>query len=61
MSAAGDNHLMKFAFSDEKIEELRKLVEAEFDEPVTLEEARVMADNLLELYELLCRIAQQER
>jgi len=52
---------MKFAFSDEKIEELRKLVEAEFDEPVTLEEARVMADNLLELYELLCRIAQQDQ
>ncbi|MBB4302830.1 hypothetical protein GGD81_001866 [Rhodobium orientis] len=59
--ASSKMHVVTFLFSDEKIEELRGLVEAEFGEPVTLEEARVMADDLLEFYELLCRIARKDR
>ena len=57
-SQVRDNSSMQFSFSDEKIEELQKLVTEEFGKPVTLEEARVMADNLLELYDLLRNIGQ---
>lgn len=46
---------MQFSFSDEKIEELRTLVEAEFGEPVSHEEARVMASNLLRLAEIVSK------
>lgn len=44
---------MVYEFSDEAIEQLRVIVEDEFQEPVTLDEARVMANDLLALYELL--------
>jgi len=44
---------MQFSFTDEKIEELRVLIEKEFGEPMTYEEAQVMANNMLELYRLL--------
>ena len=46
---------MQFSFSDEKIEELRKLVEAEFGEPVSHDEARVMANSLLRLIEIVSK------
>ena len=57
-SLVRDNGGMQFSFSDDKIEELRKLVAEEFGKPVTLEEARVIADNLLEIYDLLRNIGQ---
>ena len=44
---------MMYEFSDEAIEQLRVIVEREFNEPVTHEDARVMANDLLALYELL--------
>ena len=44
---------MQFSFSDEKIEELRRLVEVEFGEPVSHDEARVIANNLLRLVEIV--------
>jgi len=49
---------MQFSFSNDKIEELRQLVEEEFGEPVTHEEALVMANNVLELYRLLSDLGQ---
>jgi len=45
---------MQFVFSDEQIEELRVICEGYFKQSYTPEEARVMALNLLELYECLC-------
>lgn len=50
---------MQFSFSDENIEELRILAEQEFREPITIEEARMMSNCLLQLYELLCAIGQE--
>lgn len=46
---------MAYIFPDEAIEELREIIEAEFGEPVTHDEARVMANSLYELYELMCQ------
>ena len=48
---------MDFVISDDKVEELRQIVEAEFVEPVTLDDARTMANNLLELHSLLNALA----
>ena len=45
--------------SDEAIEELRVIVEREFGEPVTHDEARVMANDLFSLYELLSQSVAQ--
>ena len=50
---------MQICFSDEAIEELRVIAEAEFGDPVTSEEARVMAYDLLAVFELLCRHQEQ--
>lgn len=45
---------MQLTIPESRIEELRRIVEAEFGEPVTYDEARVMAHTMLELYELVC-------
>ena len=47
---------MPFSFSDESIERLRKIVEAEFGEPCTTEEARTMAHDLFRLIELVGQV-----
>lgn len=50
---------MLFSFSDERIEEFQNLVAKEFGEPVSFDDAQVMANNLLQLYDLLLNIGQQ--
>ena len=50
---------MLFSFSDAQIKELRELATKEFCQPVSLEEAQVMGDTLLQLYELLCSIGHK--
>jgi len=56
---------MAFAFSNEAIDELQRIIEDEFREPVTTEDARVAAHNLLELYQLLsdcaARMSDEQR
>ena len=49
---------MPIDFTDDAIEELGKIVEAEFGEPVTADQARVMARDLASLFDVLCRIAE---
>jgi len=49
---------MQIEFNAEAIEELRDIVEAEFGEPITADQARIMAHDLVSLYDVLCRIAE---
>ena len=50
---------MSFAVSDEQIEALRGIVEAEFGESVSFEHARIIANNLLELHKVLAECASK--
>jgi hypothetical protein len=50
---------MPFTFPDEKIEELRVICERQYGRAVSTEEARVTANNLLELYRCFCELARK--
>ena len=43
-------------FTDEQVEELREILEVEFNKPVSPEEACMAAHNLYELYDTLSDI-----
>ena len=53
------NGVMPFTFSDEKIEELRLICEQNFGQDFSTEEARVMSNNLLELYRYFCELERK--
>ena len=45
--------------TDQQLEDFRQIVEAESGEPCSLDDARAAAQNLFDLYRLLCRFVEE--
>jgi len=58
-SSASDYHCIMRKFTDEQVKQMQVVMQAEYEEKITIEDAAMAMHNLHELYDVLCEVARK--